>query len=101
MRNPNDKKFSTGYQEGNIVYKYNPAKFKMNFNVPDYLQPIIWKKTQEVFRYKNGDFNNSESFPICCTECKKESKDGIWAETFYICKSCSCVIMSYFEQCFF
>lgn len=98
--NPNNG-FSTNYHEGNMIYSYDPTKYKIEFNIPEYLHPIIWKKTLYILNYKNRDFSNPEKFSICCTECKKDSKEGIWAENFYVCKSCCCMIMSYFEHCFF
>lgn len=91
---------SSTYQEGTLIQSYKKVGFTIKFNIPHYLQPIIWRKTHDILM-KDGNFNISESFPISCVECKKKSKEGIWAENLYICKSCSCKIMSYFENSFF
>ena len=92
-------KMNSTYQEGNLIQSYGNVGYTIHFNIPEYLQPIVWRKTHDTLM-NDGKFNKEEVY-INCAECKKDSNEGIWAENFYVCKSCSCVIMSYFEQSFF
>jgi hypothetical protein len=89
------------YQEGNLIESYPYVERKVHFCIPEYLQPIVWRKVHDIFTTDNKSFTNTESFPIRCTECKQQSNEGIWAEQFYICKMCACNIMMHFEQCIY
>ena len=92
-------KMNGTYQEGNLIQSYGNVGYTIHFNIPEYLQPIVWRKTHDVL-INDGKFN-IEELPVECIECKEQSIEGIWCENLYICKYCSCKIMSYFENSFF
>ena len=75
-------KMNSTYQEGNLTRSYGNVSHTIHFNIPDYLQPVIWRKTHD-FLMNDGKFN-TESVRINYAECKEQSIESIWYENLYM-----------------